>query len=159
MYFADCKKTPYFLILPLIFTIPKKLLLSFEFYSIFSWAGGRLPFWKNPSEGSVHNTILWWLLYIHKYWSEMRYLLNHQERSSAWMTSSWSMNSSMKNSWRKRRRLHWTQRTQRTATQVSLVTTFIGQRNNYLTQVIVTGVHSRLSEVAVPAPCHKLSLL
>ena len=47
------KKTPYFLILPLIFTIPKKLLLSFEFYSLFSRARGRLPFWKNPSEGSV----------------------------------------------------------------------------------------------------------
>ena len=50
--FRRLQKTPYFLILPLIFTIPKKLLLSFEFYSLFSRARGRLPFWKNPSEGS-----------------------------------------------------------------------------------------------------------
>ena len=36
-YFHDCKQ----------------LLLSFEFYSLFSRARGKLPFWKNPSEGSV----------------------------------------------------------------------------------------------------------
>ena len=35
-YFHDCKK----------------LLLSFEFYPLFSRAGGKLLFWKNPSEGS-----------------------------------------------------------------------------------------------------------
>ena len=46
------KNTPYFLILPLIFTIAKKLLLSFEFYPLFSRARGKLLFWKNPSEGS-----------------------------------------------------------------------------------------------------------
>ncbi len=37
-YFHDCKK----------------LLLSFEFYPLFSRAGGKLLFWKNPSEGSEH---------------------------------------------------------------------------------------------------------
>ena len=31
----------------------KKLLLSFEFYPLFSRAGGKLLFWKNPSEGSA----------------------------------------------------------------------------------------------------------
>ena len=38
------------LILHLIFTIANKLLLSFEFYPIFSRAGGKLLFWKNASE-------------------------------------------------------------------------------------------------------------
>ena len=47
------KNTPYFWIFPLIFTIAKKLLLSFEFYPLFSRAGGKLLFWKNPSEGSA----------------------------------------------------------------------------------------------------------
>ena len=39
-YFHDCKK----------------LLLSFEFYSLFSRARGKLLFWKNPSEGSAERS-------------------------------------------------------------------------------------------------------
>ena len=60
--------TPQYLTIPCISPIAKKLLsfefyplfsrlqklpLSFEFYSLFSRARSTLPFWKNPSEGSV----------------------------------------------------------------------------------------------------------
>ena len=52
MYVADCKKYSLFLNFTPYFHDCKKLLLSFEFYPLFSWAGGKLLFWKNPSEGS-----------------------------------------------------------------------------------------------------------
>ena len=52
MYFADCKKYSLFLNFTPYFHDCKKLLLSFEFYPLFSRAGGKLLFWKNPSEGS-----------------------------------------------------------------------------------------------------------
>ena len=55
MYFADCKKDSLFLNFTPYFHNCKKLLLNFEFYPLFSRAGGKLLFWKNPSEGSdVH---------------------------------------------------------------------------------------------------------
>ena len=47
------KNTPYFLNFTPYFHDCKTLLLSFEFYPLFSRAGGKLLFWKNPSEGSV----------------------------------------------------------------------------------------------------------
>ena len=53
MYVADCKKYSLFLNFTPYFHDCKKLLLSFEFYPLFSRAGGKLLFWKNPSEGSV----------------------------------------------------------------------------------------------------------
>ena len=55
MYFADCKKYSLFLNFTPYFHNCKKLLLSFEFYfyPLFSRAGGKLLFWKNPSEGSA----------------------------------------------------------------------------------------------------------
>ena len=50
LYFHDCKK----------------LLLRFEFYSLFSRARGKLPFWKNPSEGSARlpTNMSNWYVYI-----------------------------------------------------------------------------------------------
>ena len=54
MYVADCKKYSLFLNFTPYFHDCKKLLLSFEFYPLFSRAGGKLLFWKNPSEGSDH---------------------------------------------------------------------------------------------------------
>ena len=54
MYFADCKKYSLFLNLTPYFHNCKKLLLSFEFYPLFSRAGGKLLFWKDPSEGSAN---------------------------------------------------------------------------------------------------------
>ena len=53
MYFADCKKDSLFLNCTPYFHNSKKLLLNFEFYPLFSRAGGKLLFWKNPSEGSA----------------------------------------------------------------------------------------------------------
>ena len=53
MYVADYKKYSLFLNFTPYFHDCKKLLLSFEFYPLFSRAGGTLLFWKNPSEGSV----------------------------------------------------------------------------------------------------------
>ena len=54
MYVADCKIYSLFLNFTPYFHDCKKLLLSFEFYPLFSRAGGKLLFWKNPSEGSEY---------------------------------------------------------------------------------------------------------
>ena len=45
------KKSSLFLNFTPYFHDYKKLLLSFEFYPLFSRAGGKLLFWKNPSKG------------------------------------------------------------------------------------------------------------